>query len=315
MSRNDENCVNRIPNASAVRQYDQSLDIDANIAPTPSIAPRKIPRLCAPANKLQPCPPPFLISLREEKSMLTKAKDLTGYALEGKDGEIGKVKDFYFDDRHWAVRYLVAETGTWLTERKVLLSPYSLLKVDTDKKRVVVELTKKQIEDSPALSTDKPVSAQFEASYYNYYGWPIYWQGSYAWGNYPMIVREPRKRDEPDTVGKEWDPHLRSANEVRGYHIQAQDGEIGHVYDYVIDDETWAIAYLVVDTKNWLPGRTVLISPKWIESVNWEDARVRINLTRDAIKRSPEYSEKVLLDRVYEEKLHGHYSREGYWVR
>jgi sporulation protein YlmC with PRC-barrel domain len=247
--------------------------------------------------------------------MLTKAKDLSGYSLQSHDGEIGKVKEFYFDDNHWVVRYLVADTGTWLAERLVLLSPYALLKVDKDQKQVAVDLTKKQIEGSPSLESHEPVSQQFETSYFSYYGWPIYWNGFYTWGNSSLIVRHPEKQSVKHQGGKKWNPHLRSSYAVEGYHIQALDGEIGHVKDYIIDDETWEIHYLVVDTRNWLPGRKVLISPKWIESVSWDQSKVFVNLSKDAIKESPEYSEEILLSREYETKLHGHYNRVGYWVK
>jgi hypothetical protein len=235
--------------------------------------------------------------------------------LHGRDGELGKAKGFYFDDRHWAVRYLVAETGTWLSERRVLLSPYALLAADKEKRRIMIDLTKKQITDNPSLSTDKPVSLQFEESYYSYYGWPVYWDGANMWGDYPLIVRDPGKKAQVNSGGKPWNHHLRSSREVAGYRIEANDGEIGHVDDYIIDDETWGIRYLVVDTRNWLPGRKVLISPKWIERVSWEDLNVTVDLSREAIKNSPEYSEGTALTRDYETKLHGHYNRAGYWIK
>lgn len=247
--------------------------------------------------------------------MLINAKSLKGYAFQGRDGELGTEREFYFDDRHWAVRYLVAETGTWLTERQVLLSPYALLSVDKDKRRIVVDLTRKQIEDSPSLDSDKPVSRQFEESYHGYYGWPIYWNGASMWGNYPAIFHD---RDAPNPEipgGKPWNHHLRSSREVTGYRIEATDGEIGHVDDYIIDDATWGICYLVVDTRNWLPGRKVLISPRWIERVSWDDSNLLVGLSRESVKRSPEYSEGASITREYEARLHGHYSRAGYWVR
>lgn len=246
---------------------------------------------------------------------LTKVKELAGYSLESKDGELGKVKDIYFDDRHWAVRYLIADTGTWLTDRRVLLSPYALIGVDGAKKRVTVDLTKKQIEDSPSLGTDKPVSRQFEENYYGFFGWPAYWSGSYSWGNEPFIVRDAHKRHAVNPGGKAWNAHLRSAHEVQGYRIHALDGDIGHVKDFIVEDEGWTIAYLVVDTQNWLPGRTVLISPKWIEKVSWDTSTVELNLSREAIKASPEYSGDALPGGEYEAALHGHYNREGNWVK
>jgi len=195
--------------------------------------------------------------------MLDKVKTLDGYKLANHDeGEIGTVKDFYFDDQYWIIRYLVAGTGRWLTGRQVLLSPYALVAVIPEKHHITVKLTKQQIESSPTLSSDKPVSRQFEESYYGYYGWPMYWSGSYTWGAYPYLERDDERRPELNPEEKGWDPHLRSIREVSGYHIHATDGELGHVEDFVIDDETWAIRYLIVDTRNWLPGKKILIAPQ-----------------------------------------------------
>ena len=248
--------------------------------------------------------------------MLIKAKALNGYKLGSLDGEIGKVKEFYFDDTHWTIRYLVADTGSWLTDRKVLLSPYALVAVVKDEQVITVNLNKKQIEKSPSLNSENHISRQFEESYYGYYGWPAYWGGPHMWGFDPFLVREPYKWkwDKPSQGAKEKDPHLRSTREVSGYHIQATDGEIGHLDDFIIDDESWAIRYLVVATRNWWPGKRVLVSPKWIGAVSWSDSKVLVNLSRAAIERSPEYTEESLLTRDYETGLHQHYKRQGYWV-
>jgi hypothetical protein len=245
--------------------------------------------------------------------MLNTAKTVKGYGLNSLDGEIGTVKEFYFDDQYWAVRYLVAETGRWLPGRQVLISPHALGVIDGEKHDIAVKLTKKQIELSPDLSVDKPVSRQFEDDYYGYYGWPTYWSGNYMWGPYPGLVRDSdreRGLPRPQEMGN---PHLRSTHEVTGYHISASDGEIGHVSDFIIDDETWAIRYLIVDTLNWWPGKKILLAPQWIERVSWGESKVVVDLTREMIKRSPEYDESAALTRPYESKLHEHYGRRGYW--
>ncbi len=245
--------------------------------------------------------------------MLDKAKTLIGYKLSSLDGEIGKVKDFYFDDKHWTIRYLIADTGGWLTSRKVLLSPHALLAVYKEEHDIAINLTKQQIKDSPSLDSDKPVSRQFEESYYGYYGWPMYWNGPHMWGDYHHIVRDGEKRQEVAGGEKKWDPNLRSAQDVTGYHVQATDGAIGHVDDFLIDDKTWAIRYLVIDTRNWWPGKKVLVSPQWIERVSWMESKVFVNLLRDDIKRSPGYVEESVPTREYETSLHQHYNRQGYW--
>src|SRR5665213_2962403 len=246
--------------------------------------------------------------------MLNKSKTLEGHKLESLDGPIGKVKEFYFDDRHWAIRYLVADTGSWLTGRQVLISPYALVAVTGTEQRIAVNLTKKQIEDSPSLDSDKPVSRQFENEYNGFYGWPMYWGGSGMWGTSPYLVRERGDWKKPRPEEKGWDAHLRSTREVRGYNVQAKDGDIGHIEDFIIEDETWAIRYLIINTHNWWPGKKVLMSTKWIESVSWGEKKVFVNLSRETIKRSPEYSEETLPTRDYESGLHRHYKRHAYWV-
>lgn len=273
--------------------------------------------------------------------MLNKATTLKGYALHSRDGDIGSVKEFYFDDRHWTIRYLVADTGNWLTGRQVLISPQALISVNCEEQHIGIGLTKKQIEDSPSLDSDKPVSRQFETTYYGYYGWPMYWGGPYMWGtsSFPGIMPDtgemrqsargvsqhgmgesppalPNSEALPsrDRDEKTGDAHLRSSHDVIGYHIEADDGEIGHVEDFIIDDETWAIRYFVVDTVNWWPGKKVLIAARWIDRVSWEESKVFVNLTRAAIKQAPEFTDESLLTREFESKLHGCYNRQGYWV-
>jgi len=246
--------------------------------------------------------------------MLYKAKTLAGYKLDCLDGEIGAVREFYFDDRHWTIRYLVADTGNWLTGRQVLISPYALAAANEEERNIAIDLTKKQIEDSPSLGSDKPVSRQFEEAIYEYYGMPNYWGGAYAWGAYPYMERD--RAQWKKLAQHEWacDSHLRSTRDVRGHHIQASDGEIGHVEDFIIDDETWAIRYLIVDTLNWWPGKKVLISPQWIERVSWNESKVFVNLSRETIKRTPEFTGDSVPTRDYEVGLHQHYKRRGYWV-
>jgi uncharacterized protein YrrD len=246
--------------------------------------------------------------------MLNKATTLKGYTLHSLDGEIGKVKEFYFDDKHWMIRYLVADTGSWLIGRQVLISPHALVAVNNEARHISIKLTRKQIEDSPSLDTNKPVSLQFEVAYHGYYAWPTYWGGMYGWGAYPYRISDQDNGNEAAQREKMWDHHLRRTHEVRGYHIQAADGEIGHVADFLIDDKPWAIRYLVIDTMNWWPGRKILISPQWIENVSWNQKTVSVSLSRTAIKQSPEYTEASLLTRDYEIELHRHYDRNGYWA-
>lgn len=230
--------------------------------------------------------------------MLNKAKDLAGFKLGSLDGDIGHVKEFYFDDHYWTIRYLVADTGKWLTGRKVLISPHALGAVSEKDHDIAVNLTKRQIEESPSLDSDKPVSRQFEETYHAFYGWPAYWSGSNMWGAGPNLVTlavQPLPLDESRRHHGKWDAHLRSTLTLDGYRIRATDGEIGHVVDFVIDDTTWAICDLVVDMGTWWPGKQILISPTKIENVNWEASKILVNLSREEIKQSPEFKREATL--------------------
>lgn len=245
--------------------------------------------------------------------MLNNAKTLKGYKLLSLDGEIGRAEEFYFDDRYWTIRYLVADTGTWLHGRQVLIAPHALVSVNDEMQSIGINLSKKQIQESPSLHSDKPVSRQFEEEYHAYYGWPFYWSQEYALGMAPNLTQSDAQPIKPTHSGKPWNPHLRSTRDATGHHIHATDGEIGHVEDFIIDDQTWAIRYLLVNTRNWWPGKRVLVSPHWIERVSWEVSAVFVNLSREAVKQSPEFTAESLLTRDYEIALHRHYQRQGYW--
>jgi len=245
--------------------------------------------------------------------MLNMANDIKGCALAARDGNIGTAKEFYFDDQYWALRYLVADTGGWLPGRQVLLSPHSLGTVNRERREVAVDSTRQQIKSSPSLDEDKPVSRQFEESYYGYYGYPTYWGGPFMWGPTADLERDRTKWRENPREGKQWNAHLRSSRETSGYRLQAADGEIGHVEDFVVEDELWAIRYLLVDTRNWWPGRRVLVSPQWIERVSWGESKFFVSLTRAEIEKSPVFTGAAALNRDYESLLYRHYQRPGYW--
>jgi sporulation protein YlmC with PRC-barrel domain len=226
--------------------------------------------------------------------MLRSIKQLYGDKLGASDGELGHVKDFYFDDHNWAVRYVVADTGTWLTSRQVLLSPHAFGSLDQAGKVLRVNLTRKQIEHSPSIESHKPVSRQYEEEYYRYYGWPYYWQGDGLWGmsGFP-ILELPAKPlpSEPATASgprpKRADAHLRSTQAVKGYHIQASDGIIGHVCDFMMDDKSWAIGQLVIKTGHRLSGKEVLIPTKDVDRISYEESTVFVSLTMEAVEQSP----------------------------
>jgi hypothetical protein len=254
--------------------------------------------------------------------MLIGVKDLTGFTLAATDGAIGEVEACYFDDVHWTLRYFVVDTGGWLAGRKVLISPMSVRGIDADGERVIVNLTRAQVERSPDIDTHRPVSRQHEISLLQHYGYPTYWYGPYAWG--PVMVPMPPP-PPPDTVTEEMaaraeqdnleDAHLHSTADVRGYEIEARDGAIGHADDLLVDDGSWTIRWLVIDTGNWLPGKHVLVAPEWVEDVAWTERAVRVALTRAQIENAPEYDRDRGVDREYEQRLFAHYRRPTYWDR
>jgi hypothetical protein len=250
--------------------------------------------------------------------MLRSVNEITNFVLKARDGEIGRCKDFLFDDEQWVVRYMVADTGKWLPGRKVLVSPISLGEPEWDSKRLPVNLNKETIERAPGIEEDAPVSRQYESKWFSYYRYPYYWSGGGIWGGgiHPGALAS-EKKELAQAVEEEGsgDSHLRSAGEITGYHIQAKDGEIGHVEDFVLDDETWVIRYMVVDTRNWLPGRKVLIAPAWVESFDWAKQKAEVDLTRQAVRNSPEYDPADFVRREYEEHLHDYYNRPRYWQR
>jgi len=255
--------------------------------------------------------------------MFRSIKDLDGFTIGATDGDIGTVREFYFDDVSYTVRYVVVDTGSWLAERKVLLSPIAFRTMDWEHKRIAAALTKAQVEKSPNIDTEKPVSRQHEIAYYGYYGYTPYWAGSYLWGAFPYPYPAAGPALSPAELERErrwnWeakqsqDPHLRSSREVSGYHIHATDGDIGHVEDFLVDDLSWAIRYMIVDTTNWWPGKKVLVAPAWIERVDWDKAMVHVHLRRDQIRTSPEYDPARPIERAYETRLYGHYTQPGYW--
>ncbi len=255
--------------------------------------------------------------------MLNALSQLSGSTLTATDGEIGHVKQAYFDDHAWAVRYLVVDTGTWLSGREVLISPYAVRQPVGSGKTIDVSLTRQQVENSPDIDTHKPVSRQHERDYLSYYAYPEYWAGGELWSmsalpllppNLPLAGSEAEMAAHAVEVPAE-DVHLRSSNVVTGYNIQAADHSIGHVKDFLFDDASWAIRYLVIDTRNWWPGgKKVLLATHWIDRIDWAEQTVYTQLTREQVKASPEYDESATVDRDYERRLHDAYGREGYWL-
>ncbi|MCF6158259.1 MAG: PRC-barrel domain containing protein [wastewater metagenome] len=233
--------------------------------------------------------------------MLRSIKSLYGYRIHAVDGDIGRVCEFLFDDKAWIIRYLVVDTSSWLPGRKVLIPPGIVKQSDLASEIFPVVLNKEEVENSPDITTEKPVSLQHQMELYKYYG-PL---NRPREGYYNVPPFPPPER--------EGDPHLRSTEEIIGYRIHATDGDIGHVDDFILDVKDWIIRHMVVDTGSWLPGRKVLISSDWITHIRWRDERVYVDIPKDIIKDSPEYDPSVPANRQYEIRLYDYYGRPKYW--
>jgi hypothetical protein len=238
------------------------------------------------------------------------------------------VRDFYFDDEHWTVRYFVVNTGSWLFGREVLVAPQTVGEVNPHRGTIEVRLTREQVRESPPLEFDKPVSRQHEEELHRYYGWSPYWlppDGGAGMMLPPPALAPPpafapppvlSEDTEPNLAAEERhaDPHLRSGSELlSGYTLHAQDGEIGRVDDFILDDHEWRVRYLVIHTGAWFLGKDALLPPVWIERISYDRAEVFVSLPRPAIRDAPPFRAAEPLTRDYEQRLYDHYGRKGYW--
>ncbi len=250
--------------------------------------------------------------------MLRSLKSLERFTVRATDGDIGTVANFLLDDERWVVRYLVVQAGgpLFLDGRMVLISPISFRQADWATKRFHLALTMDKVQNSPSIDTEKPVSRQNETNYHRYYGHAFYWAYSGLWGmgDSPGALSAILGDDVPDEQPAESsDIHLRSARKLRGYHIHGSDAAIGHVEDFIVDDESWKIHYLVIDTSNWWLGKKVLVAPQWATEISWQEETVHLDMSRQTIKNSPEWDPNAAIERDYENRLYDYYGRSVYW--
>jgi hypothetical protein len=249
--------------------------------------------------------------------MLRSLRDLHGYHVRAADGDVGRADDFLFDDERWTVRYAVVDTGGWMEEALTLISPVALREADWESRTLVADLTRDQVESSPPIDRDAPVDRQRRVDLHAHYGWPYWWAGVGPLGGIgapgayvPAEAAPAVAAAEPDEPG---DPHLRSSKDVIGYGVTGTDEPVGHVEDLIVDDEGWEVRYLVVDTRNWLPGRKVLIAPEWVERFDWGEYTAALRLTRAQIEAAPEFDASAPVNREYETRLYDFYGRPTYW--
>ncbi|MCF8084275.1 MAG: PRC-barrel domain containing protein [Deltaproteobacteria bacterium] len=249
--------------------------------------------------------------------MLWSTRNLMEVNIQAEDDEVGPCKDFLIDDTDWCVRYMVADTHKWLPGRRVLISPIALGTPDWELKHIPVKMTRAEIEASPPLEANAPVSRRYERQYFNYFGWPPYWVGPAAWGAvpYPYLAFDMQQTVQPQDKEDPEKCHLRSVKELTGYSIQAEDEDVGDLHECVVDVPSWSIRYLVVDISKWYQpkGRKILIIPDCIKDIDWADRQIHINVAREDIKNCPEYDAEAPLDRDFEIVLHDYYGWPRYW--
>lgn len=260
--------------------------------------------------------------------MLRSLKEILGYTLQETDDVLGQCKDFFFDDGLWVIRYMLADTGGWLSHHKVLITPNSLGEPDWQTERLPVKLNRQQIEDCPPLESHLPISREYEVNYHEHFKLPFYWMGADfregmpdSNGSVAPVDDLPiddtdnarENTEQRDVNTDELEGKLRSAVEVMDYLVYAKDGEMGRVDDIIIEDDTWVIRYLVIDTGQIITGKKVLINTEWIDSVNWTDTHVYIDLTKEAIENCPDYDSNDPINREYEVRLYDYHGRPRYW--
>ena len=249
--------------------------------------------------------------------MLRSVRALESYRVGATDGEIGKIDDFYFDDERWTIRYLVVDTQHfWQSAHRVLVSPLSFREVQWDARVFQLALTRDKIRQSPSWDLHQPVSRQHESVFNQYYGWGPYWDyaGAFGWGlgaAPSALAVATVNAPHPEQSG---DVHLHSVESLRHYKVGCTDGELGQVVDFIVDDRTWRLRYLVLDTHMWWPKKHALVAPEWVTRISWENREVRFDLSRAAVKRAPEWTPGMVIERSYEEILHAHHGKPGHWI-
>lgn len=223
--------------------------------------------------------------------MLRSLSSLRGYTLAASDDDIGKIRDLLFEDRGLVVQYAVAVTGPWLFGRKVLVPWSALGAPDWHAKRFPVSMTRQEVKDLPGLETDPPVSQQQKRRAKAL----LASDPQVMWAWVAMVESED---DRPALEG-----HLRSAHEVTGYRVEAKDGPIGHVEDLIAEDGNWIVRYVVIDTRDWLPGRKVLVPATAVRGFEWGTRSASVGLTKQAIESSPEHDPAHPLGATYEVEL------------
>lgn len=250
--------------------------------------------------------------------MLLSLNQVKKFQIHARDGDIGQCKDFLFDDRHWTIRYMVADTHKWLPlGRKVLVPPIAIEELCAQEQTIQMNITREQLKNSPSIDDDKPVSRQYEESLFNYFGYGYYWIGPAAWGEYAYPTQLLEQKELSETLKDNQQDeqikhnHLRSVNEIKGYELTATDDSIGHLQDFILDTQTWSIMFVIIDTGHWIPkGTEVVLSPQQLGKISWTERAVHTYLPKQKIQQCPQYFADKLTDPEYINTLHLQISKQ-----
>lgn len=259
----------------------------------------------------------------KEWAMLRSIAELPGSTAVGSDGTMGKVVSVYFDDVSWAVRYLGVDSGSWLKTKIVLLSPRAIK--DLAAKSVYFDISRHKLDSCPDAATHLPVARQYEQALHDHFNWPYYWDYQTFRNAAPLAVSETgfgaqnrieavEQMRQQQIAQQGYDAHLREFDEVLHYTLSAQDGTIGHVDDFIVELPWWVIRHVVVKTKNFLPGASVLLDVRWVRQVVFEDKQLVVDVKREAVRHAPRFNPAEPVNRHYEARLYDYYGRPGYWV-
>jgi len=248
--------------------------------------------------------------------MLRSLTEMVGYKISATDGEVGRVVQFFLDDERWAVRYLVTETGHFFGSRRVLVSPISVRALDSETRRVQATRSVEKFNNAPGIESEQPVTRRRERENSRYYGYLPYWEGSGCWGNGSVpasLALSGSSAAATDPNDESNSVHVRTTRELRGYRVHGSDGAVGQVASFIVDDLTWEVRYLVVDTSGGWFGKKVLVAPSWAYRVSWANQTIYLDVARSQITAAPAWKASLPIDRGYEERLHIHYGRTPYW--
>lgn len=255
-------------------------------------------------------------TVREDEALkLISLGYVHGYSVAARDGELGTIDEFLFDDEIWAVRYVVIKTGDWLPGKKVLISPFTLEAPDWELTKLSVSLTMDQVRTGPLLGADEQVSRLHQIELYRHYGWVPYWVEEEYYDVPPHPSRVISNQSPEDERAA--DPHLFGTRETAEYRVEALNGDAGHIEDFIMDEDDWVIHYIANALEDPLPeeesSKLVLISIEWVQKVVRNEERIYVDLDRARIRSSPVFDPAVPIDREYELELYDHYGRPRYW--